>query len=56
IAKELDIHPQTVRYRMRRLEDILGDRLTDPDARFALEAVLRAMWLRERAAERTSTG
>ncbi|TDB79882.1 PucR family transcriptional regulator [Actinomadura sp. KC216] len=49
IAKELDIHPQTVRYRMRRLEEILGDRLTDPDARFAIEAVLRAKWLRDHA-------
>lgn len=57
IAKELNIHPQTVRYRMRRLEDILGDRLTDPDARFAIEAVLRAKWLRERAAaEKQASG
>ncbi|TMR00163.1 hypothetical protein ETD83_17380 [Actinomadura soli] len=35
---------------MRRLEEILGDRLTDPDARFAIEVVLRAMWLRDHAA------
>ncbi|MDL4775553.1 MULTISPECIES: helix-turn-helix domain-containing protein [Thermomonosporaceae] len=49
IAEELNIHPQTVRYRMRQLEGALGDRLTEPDARFAIEVVLRAMWLRRRA-------
>lgn len=48
IAEELNIHPQTVRYRMRQLEGILGDRLSDPDARFAIEVVLRAMGLREK--------
>ncbi|WP_433334121.1 helix-turn-helix domain-containing protein [Spirillospora sp. CA-294931] len=52
IAEELDVHPQTVRYRMRKLEGTLGDRLADPDARFAIEVVLRAMWLRERGAGR----
>ncbi|MCP9953748.1 helix-turn-helix domain-containing protein [Actinomadura madurae] len=49
IAGELGIHPQTVRYRMRQVEGILGDRLADSEARFAIEAVLRAMRLRERA-------
>ncbi|TMR41469.1 helix-turn-helix domain-containing protein [Actinomadura geliboluensis] len=49
IAAELGIHPQTVRYRMRQVESTLGDRLADSDARFAIEAVLRAMRLRERA-------
>jgi site-specific recombinase XerD len=42
-------HPQTVRYRMRQIERIIGDDLADPDARFALEAGLRALRLRERA-------
>ncbi|MFC6931291.1 helix-turn-helix domain-containing protein [Actinomadura yumaensis] len=58
IAEELQIHPQTVRYRMRQLEGALGDRLTDPDSRFAIEVVLRAMWLRQgltRDATRTGT-
>ncbi|MFD7337660.1 helix-turn-helix domain-containing protein [Streptomyces violascens] len=38
----LDVHPQTVRYRMRTLESIFGERLTDPEHRFATELVLRA--------------
>ncbi|TDC89140.1 PucR family transcriptional regulator [Actinomadura sp. 7K507] len=49
IAEELDVHPQTVRYRIRQLEGILGDRLSDPDARFAIEVVLRAMRLQKKA-------
>ncbi|WP_119727782.1 helix-turn-helix domain-containing protein [Thermomonospora amylolytica] len=48
IAEQLHIHPQTVRYRIRKLEQILGDQLNDPDARFAVEVVLRSLWLRER--------
>ncbi|MFB4317861.1 helix-turn-helix domain-containing protein [Actinomadura sp. 21ATH] len=51
IAEELHVHPQTVRYRMRKLEGTLGDRLTDPGSRFAIEVALRAMWLRRRAGE-----
>ena len=42
VAAELSIHPQTVRYRMSRLRDLLGDVLDDPDGRFALELALRA--------------
>ncbi|WP_245974009.1 helix-turn-helix domain-containing protein [Thermomonospora umbrina] len=49
IADRLHVHPQTVRYRIRRIKDIMGDRLDDPDTRFALEVVLRAMRLRERS-------
>ncbi|MFJ3971429.1 helix-turn-helix domain-containing protein [Streptomyces parvus] len=45
----LDVHPQTVRYRMRSLETIFGDQLVDPGSRFATEAVLRALRLRSRA-------
>ncbi|MEU2429250.1 MULTISPECIES: helix-turn-helix domain-containing protein [unclassified Streptomyces] len=44
----LDVHPQTVRYRMRTLDSIFGDQLTDPESRFATEIVLRARHLRER--------
>ncbi|WP_405997491.1 helix-turn-helix domain-containing protein [Streptomyces sp. NBC_00829] len=44
----LDVHPQTVRYRMRSLEAILGEQLVDPERRFAIEAVLRALELRAR--------
>jgi len=56
IAKELGIHPQTVRYRMRQVDGVLGERLTDAEARFAIEAVLRAMRLRERAAPPPGAG
>ncbi|GAA4388492.1 helix-turn-helix domain-containing protein [Actinomadura sp. NPDC048032] len=55
IARELGIHPQTVRYRMRQVEGVLGDRLTDREARFAIEAVLRATRLRARAARPPGT-
>ncbi|REE95557.1 helix-turn-helix domain-containing protein [Thermomonospora umbrina] len=51
IADLLHIHPQTVRYRIRKLELTLGDQLGDPDSRFAIEVVLRALWLREQAGE-----
>lgn len=47
----LDVHPQTVRYRMRSLEAIFGDQLTDPESRFSTEAVLRALRLRARGGQ-----
>lgn len=50
IADRLKVHPQTVRYRMRKLEQVFGGPLDDPDARFALEFVLRAARLQERTA------
>lgn len=42
MAADLHLHPQTVRYRLPRLRDLLGDALEDPDARFELEIALRA--------------
>jgi hypothetical protein len=42
MAAELRIHPQTVRYRMRRLRELFGDDLEDPAARFELMLALRA--------------
>ncbi|MFL6053352.1 MAG: helix-turn-helix domain-containing protein [Actinoallomurus sp.] len=42
VAVRLHVHPQTVRYRLRQLDDLFGDRLQDPDLRFELEIVLRA--------------
>ncbi len=42
IAKKLEVHPQTVRYRMRQLVDLFGDRLDNADDRLALEIALRA--------------
>ncbi|MEV0914897.1 helix-turn-helix domain-containing protein [Streptomyces sp. NPDC049967] len=49
----LDVHPQTVRYRMRNLESIFGEQLIDPESRFSTEAVLRALQLRARSEEST---
>jgi len=42
MAAELHVHPQTVRYRVTRLRELLGDQLDDPDARFELEIALRS--------------
>jgi glycosyltransferase A (GT-A) superfamily protein (DUF2064 family) len=41
-AADLVVHPQTVRYRVARLRELLGDQLEDPDARFELALALRA--------------
>jgi hypothetical protein len=41
MAAELHVHPQTARYRIARLRELLGDQLDDPDARFELEVALR---------------
>jgi len=49
IADRLRVHPQTVRYRIRQLERTLGDQFGDPDARFAMEMVLRVMRLRKKS-------
>jgi hypothetical protein len=42
VAAALDVHPQTVRYRVRQLRDLFGARLEDPDERFELALALRA--------------
>lgn len=41
-ALRLHIHPQTVRYRARRLEQLFGDRLRDPRGCLELEMILHA--------------
>jgi hypothetical protein len=41
MAAELQIHPQTARYRIARLRELFGDQLDDPDVRFELELALR---------------
>lgn len=43
VAEQLHVHRQTVRYRMTRLRELLGDDLDDPEARLELELALR--WL-----------
>ena len=40
MAAELHVHPQTARYRIARLRELLGEQLDDPDARFELELAL----------------
>ncbi|MEU7700647.1 helix-turn-helix domain-containing protein [Streptomyces sp. NPDC015492] len=45
VGELLGVHAQTVRYRLRNLDSHFGDRLLDPDHRFALEAALRALHL-----------
>ncbi|PRX43649.1 PucR-like helix-turn-helix protein [Prauserella shujinwangii] len=45
VAARLDVHPQTVRYRMHQLQELLGDQLRDPDSRLALEIALRTRTL-----------
>jgi hypothetical protein len=42
MAAEMQVHPQTARYRIARLRELLGDQLDDPDARFELELALRS--------------
>jgi PucR C-terminal helix-turn-helix domain len=46
VARELGVHPQTVRYRVRRLRELFGAQLEDPDRRFELELALRWRALR----------
>ncbi|MEU6120345.1 helix-turn-helix domain-containing protein [Streptomyces sp. NPDC047123] len=47
VGELLGVHAQTVRYRLRNLDVLLGPHLTDPNHRFALEASLRALHLLE---------
>ncbi|MDQ0939078.1 helix-turn-helix domain-containing protein [Streptomyces sp. V1I1] len=47
VAARLGVHPQTVRYRLRQIRELLGDEVDDPDRRFKLELVLRARRLRD---------
>jgi hypothetical protein len=44
-AERLHVHPQTVRYRLGRLRELLGGALEDPDRRFELELALRTQAL-----------
>ncbi|MFZ1163323.1 PucR family transcriptional regulator [Mycobacterium sp.] len=41
-AAQLHVHPNTVRYRVRRIETLLATSLADPDARLLLSLGLRA--------------
>ncbi|MEA2214203.1 MAG: hypothetical protein QOF83_4151 [Solirubrobacteraceae bacterium] len=55
IAARLHVHPQTVRYRMARLHEILGDALDTPAGRFELGLALRVRASRD-AASYSATG
>jgi DNA-binding PucR family transcriptional regulator len=46
VAADLHVHAQTVRYRLGRLRDLLGGRMTSADGRLELELALRARRLR----------
>lgn len=52
MAARLGIHPQTVRQRMRRVEELFGASFGDPDLRFQLEVALRGRLLAERGLTR----
>ncbi|MCG3752684.1 MULTISPECIES: CdaR family transcriptional regulator [Amycolatopsis] len=45
IAQRLGVHPQTVRNRLRQLEELFGDRLKDADDRLGMQLALRAQRL-----------
>ncbi|MFI8962867.1 helix-turn-helix domain-containing protein [Streptomyces sp. NPDC053493] len=47
VARTLGIHPQTARQRLRRLEELFGDRLSDPAFRFEALLALRTRALDE---------
>ncbi|MER5532754.1 PucR family transcriptional regulator [Streptomyces mirabilis] len=52
VAARLAVHPQTVRYRMRQLDELFGERLHDPTAQFEMQLALRALTLRRAAGAR----
>jgi DNA-binding PucR family transcriptional regulator len=56
VGNRLHVHPQTVRYRLNQLKESLGDRFTDPEARFGLELALRAQRLRDRSTPPAARG
>jgi DNA-binding PucR family transcriptional regulator len=41
MAEALHVHPQTVRYRLKKLRDLFGEALDNPDERFELETAIR---------------
>ncbi|MFF4650477.1 PucR family transcriptional regulator [Streptomyces sp. NPDC001380] len=56
VARLLGVHPQTVRYRLRQIEELFGEGLHDPDVRFELELALRARRLLSGLAPSTVPG
>jgi hypothetical protein len=56
VALRVHVHPQTVRYRLRQADELFGDQLRDPDARFELEIALRVRQMRNRERLRRPDG
>lgn len=57
IARQLEVHPQTVRYRMRKLDRLFGERLKDPSLSFPLLLALKSTlpsWLSTTSSARES--
>jgi DNA-binding PucR family transcriptional regulator len=50
-AGRLNVHPQTVMYRIHQLEGMFGDQLYDPERRLEFEMGLRVWLARERTDE-----
>jgi sugar diacid utilization regulator len=53
-AKRISVHPNTFRYRLRRLVELFGVDLDDPDERLVLELQLRLLDPRDEGSRRTS--
>jgi PucR C-terminal helix-turn-helix domain len=51
-ARLADVHPNTFRYRLRRLTEVSGIDLADPEQRFAAMLQLRAVYPAERKPHR----
>jgi hypothetical protein len=45
VAQRIHVHPQTVRYRLRQIQELFGDQLRDPERRFELHLALRIRML-----------
>jgi hypothetical protein len=48
VAMLMQVHPQTIRYRLRQIDELFGGLLREPGKRFELEVALRARQLLER--------
>jgi len=55
VAASLHVHPQTVRRRLRQLDELFGDQVHASDSRFELEIALRAERATRIAAARKAT-
>ncbi|MGH3433155.1 MAG: PucR family transcriptional regulator, partial [Thermocrispum sp.] len=54
IGERLRVHPQTVRYRLKKLEELFGTQLSEPESRFELALAVRAKLQRRRTEESTA--